>query len=200
MAPSSSPVDDVVQANGAFFVLTSKEGLHRYEPVISQGVATLTMRKETVINENRLAPDPSGHTVARYLCYVRGAKGAERFVLIRRYVLPGHGTVNFEVLWSRVQGNDDGGPPTTRWSKLSHIRGSILFIGRGCSRSILTGRPCKGYIYFVDDARFRDIQAGPYPRSDTGSLHYDEEAAEPTAIEFEQPSHPPSISSPSIWF
>lgn len=73
--------------------------------------------------------------------------------MVKMFVSPEQGqpgTVSFQVFTLEW---DDGTP---RWESSSPssaaLIGKMLFVGRGCSRAIRTGRSGPAFIYFLDDA------------------------------------------------
>ena len=73
--------------------------------------------------------------------------------MVKRFVSPEQGqqgTVSFQVFTLEWDGE------TTRWESSSPSSAALirkmLFVGRGCSRAIRTGRSGPAFIYFLDDA------------------------------------------------
>ncbi|WVZ99670.1 hypothetical protein U9M48_044933 [Paspalum notatum var. saurae] len=135
----------------------------------------------------------------RYLVESRG-----RLLMVQRVVSPGpeHGTVSFRIFRLRRETNG----LDWSWERIndSDLMGTLLFVGRGCSRAIETGRSGLAFIYFLDDAEGfpADLEATIhaenqqlYRRDDAGWFRKDT-----GYVEKSWPKGPSPDCSPWIWF
>ncbi|PWZ12763.1 hypothetical protein Zm00014a_036205 [Zea mays] len=186
-----------------FFFLTTEEHLMVFLPDDDgEGHITGEVLAYLFRGHTMASPPEAGHVVAaRYLVESEG-----RLLMVKRFVSPCQGqqsTVSFQVftlMW------DNWNRKVPRWEKSSPtsapLLGKMLFVGRGCSRAIGTGRTGPAFIYFLDDAVASPYELlttiirteKEYRCSDMGWCRYDQQY-----IGKDWPQGPPADCSPWIW-
>nr|CAB3450102.1 unnamed protein product [Digitaria exilis] len=175
-----------------FYFLTSQEHLLVFDPEDDDGQLFGDLDGYLFPDHLMSSPPEAGQEVAgRYLVESEG-----RLLMVKRFIAPGKGTVSFQVFTLEWDSSD----PHWVCSDADAVTGKLLFIGRGCSRAIRTGRSGPGFIYFLDDAEgFPDVMSivrtdKQYRCSDAGWFRYS-----PQYIEKSWPQGPPPDCSPWIW-
>uniref|UniRef100_A0A8I6X619 KIB1-4 beta-propeller domain-containing protein n=1 Tax=Hordeum vulgare subsp. vulgare TaxID=112509 RepID=A0A8I6X619_HORVV len=153
----SRPPQDVKFVGGAFFFITADENIVTYCPTLAGDENQFVMRRFDcdMLQRDGYADDLQGNaSIARYLVDSRGV-----LHMVLRYIYNNQGTTRFRVFKFQVLPQlVDGVPPpaSATWVSVSELDGQMLFLGRGCSRSIeveqFLGFDFEGStIYFPDD-------------------------------------------------
>ncbi|PAN05600.1 hypothetical protein PAHAL_1G173200 [Panicum hallii] len=190
--PLGGSADVSCDQHEGFYFLTSQEHLLVFDPEYDDdGQISGDLDGYLFPDHHMTSPPEAGQVVGgRYLVESDG-----RLLMVKRFISPGRGTVSFQVFTLEWETSDP------HWeSSAAVVTGKLLFIGRGCSRAIQTGRSVPGFIYFLDDAEgFPDVQSivrteKQYRCSDAGWFR-----CSPQYIEKSWPQGPRPDCSPWIW-
>ncbi|KAL6881996.1 hypothetical protein ACP4OV_011468 [Aristida adscensionis] len=150
---------DVIFHGGAFFYVTSNEGLITYWPFHDYNgnvsMARVDYRMEAREDFQTDLGFVRGHgTMRRYLVESRG-----ELLMVVRYVYDDGGTEVLRVFrFILIEPITDAQPPRGTWEDLGdQLQGRMLFLGAGCSRAFEIGdydgfQDQESMIYFLDDS------------------------------------------------